>query len=466
MTEAVVGGARRTLAPVGIALIAVYVGGAIVQRPDQIRMVVAGLVGVCAIIGAIQWPRRAVIATLVLLPFLALARRLLLELTPWQSTDPLLLVAPAVAGVIIVRLFILERRELVPDRISQLVLVVAAISVLQVANPRGGGLGAGAAALLYTVAPLLWFFVGRELATRALLRVVFTASVASGCLIAVYGLRQTWNGLPSWDATWVAVTGYGALDVEGVIRAFGTFPSGAEYATFLAIGIVVAICFALKGRPYLLPAVPLLAVALFYESSRGIIVTTVATLVVVLAASTGNARRAVVMGSVCILAVGGSYLVSRDTLQARAQSSSDPLVSHQLGGLADPLNKDESTATTHVSMITNGFKSGITDPFGHGIASITLAGATINGANSSTEVDISNAFVGLGTLGGLAYLALVLLILRAALITAVERRDPVSLAILGILVLCVGQWWNGAYYAVSPLIWVAAGFLVADRRRA
>ena len=33
-----------------------------------------------------------------LLPFLALVRRMLLEFTGWQSTDPLLLVAPAVLG--------------------------------------------------------------------------------------------------------------------------------------------------------------------------------------------------------------------------------------------------------------------------------------------------------------------------------------------------------------------------------
>jgi hypothetical protein len=39
------------------------------------------------------------------------------------------------------------------------------------------------------------------------------------------------------------------------------------------------------------------------------------------------------------------------------------------------------------------------------------------------------------------------------------------LATLGTLVLVLGQWLNGGYYAVSPLVWVTAGFVVASERR-
>ena len=75
------------------------------------------------------------VATLLLLPFLALTRRLLLEFTGWQSTDPLLLVAPAVLGLILIRLFVFERRELAQERTSKLLLIVMAITLLQVATP-------------------------------------------------------------------------------------------------------------------------------------------------------------------------------------------------------------------------------------------------------------------------------------------------------------------------------------------
>jgi hypothetical protein len=77
---------------------------------------------------------------------------------------------------------------------------------------------------------------------------------------------------------------------------------------------------------------------------------------------------------------------------------------------------------------------------------------------------VSNAFVGLGTVGGLAYLALVIVVFRAALMLAVQRSDAVSLAVLGTLVVALGQWLNGGFYAVSPLIWFIAGFVVACRQ--
>src|SRR5262249_1813187 len=144
-------------------------------------------------------------------------------------------------------------------------------------------------------------------------------------------------------------------------------------------------------------------------------------------------------------------------------SSSNSLVSHQLGGLADPFNKDKSTLPAHLGMFQNGISSGLLDPLGNGLTSTTLAGSRIGTADSrSTEVDISNAFVSLGTLGGLAYLVLVVLALQAALRYAVHRRDPVSLSILGTLIVIFGQWMNGGMYSVAPLVWLSIGFVVRD----
>ncbi len=454
--------ARQTAAPLGAALIAFIVGVEIVRQPSMTRMIAAACIGLLAFVAAAQWPERTVVATILLLPFLALARRMLLEFTGWQSTDPLLLVAPAVLGLILIRLFVFENRELARDRASKLMLVVLVITFLQVANPRGGGIGAGLAALLFTAVPLAWFFVGRELPTEQAMRWLYGGLVGVACIVALYGLSQTWNGLLSWDAEWVRQTGYAALSISDVIRAFGTFSSAAEYAYFLAIGIVVAVAFALARLPQLLPAIPLLAVALFYESSRGVMVTTTFAVIVVLAARTGNMRRAVVALAGCLVGLVLAYTFAQGYLESKAASSSDPLVSHQLSGLADPFNKDTSTLPSHLAMLKNGFRSGLLDPRGNGIASTTLAGSKLGSEGStSTEVDVSNVFVSLGTFGGLAYLALIVLVLRAALRVAVERRDAVSLAALGILVLTFGQWLNGGFYAVSPLIWLTAGFVIA-----
>jgi hypothetical protein len=457
--------ARRTLPVTGVSLLALLVGAELAREPGVIRLIAAACIGICAFIAAVLSPERAVLATLLLLPFLAFVRRLLLDFTEWQSIDPLLLVAPAVLGLLVVQLFLIERRELARDRTSKLMLIVIALTLVQVANPRGGGVTAGLAALLFTAIPLSWYFVGREVATPPLMRRLFGGLVVIACVVAVYGLIQTWDGLPSWDLEWVRQTGYASLHVGEVVRAFGTFSSAAEYAYYLGTAVVVSVAFALARRPYFLPAIPLFAVALFYESSRGILIATTFAVLIVLAARTGSMRRSVVVLAICLTGLVLAFTFARGFLGQRAAASSNPLVSHQLAGLADPFNEEKSTLPVHLTMFQNGLKSGLLDPFGHGIAGTTRAGSELGtGASASTEVDVSNAFISLGTVGGLAYLMLVLVVLRSALSLAVQRRDAVSMAALGTLVVVFGQWLNGGFYAVSPLIWLTAGFVVASEQ--
>lgn len=452
--------ARRGSMALLPVFISALVGAELIRQPSLIRYIAAGCVGVLAVVGATHWPRATLCVTLVMLPYLALVRRLLLEFTPWKSTDPLLLVAPIVLVLIVVRLYIIERRPLGRDRISRLVAFVLALTVLEAFNPRGGGLSAGAAALLFTAVPLLWFFVGREFATDRALELILACLVVSACLIAVYGIAQTWDGLPTWDALWVQQTGYAALHVSYVIRAFGTFSSAAEYAAFLGCAIVVTVAFALDRRPYFLPAIPLLGYALFYESSRGILVTTLAAVLVVLAARTGSMGRALVVFAICLAGLIGGVVLERGSLQS-ASSSSNPLVSHQAAGLLHPLDSKTSTLPTHFSELTSGFTHNIFDPIGRGIASTTEASRLGDAQAVSTEVDLSNQFVAEGTFGGLAYAALVLCVLAVALRTAVARRDAASLAVLGTLVALLGQWLNGGYWALAPFVWFLIGFLVA-----
>lgn len=456
--------ARRT----GVALTAVLApllcGWVIVVQPSSIRLLVAAGLVLCGVVVAAQSPRSSMMLVLAFLPFLALLRRLLLEYTTWSAWDPILLVAPVVLGVVLVRAFVLERREPLPDAISKLVAALVLLSGIQAFNPRGGSVTAGAAALLYTAVPLLWFFAGREFATRRSLQSLFTWIVLAGGAIASYGLVQTWNGLPSWDRVWVEQTNYAALRIGTTIRAFGTFSSAAEYASFLGAVLVIAIAFALCRRLYLLAFVPLVAVAVFYDSSRGILFTTVAGVIAVVAARTGSLRRATLTLVVCLAALAAVFAFGESAIQQTAATSTDPLVSHQLSGIASPLGS-ASTLPIHLSMVRQGFTKGILDPIGHGIATTTVAGSRLNGSGGSTEADVSDAFVAYGTVGGIAYLALVLLVLRRALRRAVQTRGVVELASLGLLVTLAGQWLNGGFYALPPLLWAVIGFVVADESR-
>jgi hypothetical protein len=49
---------------------------------------------------------------------------------------------------------------------------------------------------------------------------------------------------------------------------------------------------------------------------------------------------------------------------------------------------------------------------------------------------------------------------------ALQRRDALSLAALGILVITLGQWLNGGYYAVSALVWILLGWIAGKSRAA
>ena len=174
-------------------------------------------------------------------------------------------------------------------------------------------------------------------------------------------------------------------------------------------------------------------------------------------------RRAAITIFALLVLVVGAIIAERGALQS-ASSSSNALVAHQVSGLAHPLSSRQSTLPTHLAMVENGFTHGALDPIGHGIASTTLAGSRLGTAQTgSSELDLSNAFIATGTFGGIAYFALVVLALVAILRQAVERRDAVSLAVLGLGIVLLGQWENGGFYALSPLIWFAVGFTAAAR---
>ena len=79
-------------------------------------------------------PGLGVLATFTYLVFMAMLRRMLLPVAPWVSADPMLLVPPLVAVVLIAKAFVLDKRPWAPDAISKLVLVVLALTCAEVVN--------------------------------------------------------------------------------------------------------------------------------------------------------------------------------------------------------------------------------------------------------------------------------------------------------------------------------------------
>jgi hypothetical protein len=439
----------------------------IVAGGPGIRLMLALAVALLLITIALSRPVLGIAATFAYLVFLAAFRRLLIAPAGWISADPLLLVGPLVALVLIVKLFVLERRPWAPDLISKLVLAVLVLTCLEVANPAGGGVVAGLAGLLFMAVPMLWFFVGREvLSDRALERLLAFVVVLSS-VVACYGLWQTQVSEPRWDTEWLNVTGgYTALNVGTELRAFGPFSSSSEYALFLGAALAVAFAFVLRGRLWAAVPIPLLAVALFLSSARGALVTAALAVVVLVGLRTG---RALTAAAVTLSAIGLALLAlhfASPTLSKEGGSSS-ALVSHEIGGITEPLNPNSSTLLVHVALVVQGVESSVSHPLGQGTAVTNNAAGvnpnTLNTETQATEVDISNAFVALGAAGAL-YLLLVLVILGSAARSYLRGRTELF-PVIALLVVGLGQWLIGGDYALSPLAWLLIGAVAARSRR-
>ncbi|MHB8185474.1 MAG: hypothetical protein ACYDDU_05185 [Dermatophilaceae bacterium] len=457
----------RITSGIAVGFVAIMMGlfiGALVPNESFVRLAIAASVAVLLIAVGLRSPRLLLFALLVWLPAFGMLRRLVTTLgAAGPLGDPLLLVAPA-AWVLLAAAAVSRGALRQRTALATTVLVLTGLLTISAVNPLQGGLTVGLGGLLLVVPPMLAFWVGRSLVDDRVLRRVIALVAWLALPAAAYGLIQTFAGFPSWDARWIVEDGYTALNVGGVIRAFGSFASGAEYASYLAVGFVAWL--ALGRGPLRLPltmgALALLGTALWLESSRGIIVLTSVAVVLLLLARRGVPLRWALFGAVALLAAL-PWLVSH---VAPTQSSGDTtggLVAHQVQGLTDPFGQ-ESTLPTHIAMVTNGLQQAIANPLGKGVGTVTSAAGKYGGVVGGTEADPGNVAVAAGALGLVTYVLLVLRGLPLAYRVAARRRDGVALAALAILAVTFLQWLNGAQYAVAPLPWLMLGWL--DRHAA
>jgi hypothetical protein len=455
------GGRGLRTAGAGLAFVAVsLVLGRLTQEPAHVRYVVA-LTAVIALLAlGTRSPRLLVLGGVVWLTGLGLVRRLVSEVGLPSHLDPLLLVGPLILGLLVLAA---SRGGVFSNQtsLSRWVAALQLLILLGAINPLQGSLFGGIAGLLFVFVPTLGFWVGRALDDRTL-RSIFAIVATLGVAAAVYGLLQTVAGFPSWDQDWIDQVSFASLNVNGVIRPFASFSSAQEYAEYLAVGIVVWVAMASRLR-FIVPAAAALAVlipAIVLESSRGAVVL----LVVSLGAMLGARLRlplapAAALGLLLLLTL--AFGLRHYGPAADGSSDSSALVAHDVAGLSDPLNPQNSTVGVHMSLVVDGIKSAFTNPVGRGIGTVTRAGSQFGGVSASTEADPSNAAVALGLPGLVSYFAVLVLGMRAAYGAARRRQDVLSLVALGIAAATILQWLNGGLYSVAFLPWLALGW--ADR---
>ena len=450
--------------PAGFVMFAVAAAlafGVMIQEPTRVRIAVGSTAGLAALALGRYSPRHLLYAVVVWLTLLGLLRRVVTLDAPPSKADPILLVGPFALGLLALAAIdrgVGGRRSFLTKSVFalQVLIILGALNPLQ-RSPLGGIAG-----LLFVLVPTFGFWIGRGLCDdRTLARVLRIVAVLA-VFVALYGLAQTLVRFPSWDRLWINGAGVGSLNVHGVIRPFGSLSSAAEYGTFIAVGLIIWLAYSFRPvvAPLAAPALVLLAVAVFLESSRGLVVMSVAAIGFVVAARARLPGLASVAVAAALLA-GLGYGIKHIAPSSFGSGKSSVLVAHQVNGLSNPLDPNASTATTHYSMMINGFRAGIHNPFGEGIGTITIAGARFGGVTAGTELDPSNMGLSLGIPGMVVYLLVVIAGFRTLYGRARTRGDALSVAALGVAAVTAMQWLNGGQYAVAILPWLVLGW--ADR---
>lgn len=451
------------LAATGVAGVAL-VAGVLVSSPSGLRAALALAFLAPSLVVALRAPRTALYGLVVWFVTFGLVRRLTSGASPKEAWgDPLILVgatAWVVLLIVAVRLGGLRGR----GRLTNSVLALWGLLALSALNPAQGGLTVGLGGALLVVVPMSAFVVGRALVDGRtfgrLLRLVAWLGIAA----AIYGLIQTFVGFPSWDAAWIDDGGYTALNVGSVIRAFSSFSAASEYVGFLGLAVVAWVATAQRVRrwPVTAAALMLLATALWFASSRGIVVLTIVAVGAMFAARAGVPLwRAMVLGLVCLAAlptVFGWLAPARFSDDASGQ-----LAQHQVEGLADPFGED-STLPVHIALVRDGVTSAFESPLGTGVGAFTIAGGKFGGAVGGSEGDPGRAPFAAGLPGLIAYGAVAVFAVRRAYGLAMSHRDPLALAALGIVMVTVLQWLNGGHYAVMFWPWLALGWVDGMKR--
>lgn len=457
----VVGLPPATVLASGAALAAL----AAVVLPDSsaARLVVAGLLTATLVLTVLIDRAAGILATTGFLATLGLLRRLVSMVQADPDSDPLLLVAPAVATL----LALLALRDGAHRHRTPLTIAVAtffAVSVLAILNPASS-LGANLKGSLFWTVPLLWFAVGRASVDDGLFDRVLRLVTLLGLGACATGLGQAIIGFPPWDQRWIDERGYVALAVDGprTLRPFGWSASAGEFA--LTAALITVLCalrwadaISQRARQAMVGyglGLSVAAAALVLSAVRTAVLLGLVALVVVVAARRGANLPRLVLGLALavVVLVSGVRLLDVESWNTHGIPG---LLRRSLVGLTAPFDPQESTLGAHIDLTETALRNLDDDPLGVG----PNAGTTARDrATPSAENDLGNAALAFGAPGLVLVLVTTVLGLAAAWRAVQRSRSFLTLAALGILVASLRFWWTGGHYATAALVWLVLGWL-------
>jgi hypothetical protein len=417
----------------------------------------------------------AILMTFVYLFLLGDIRRLIGYFIGFPKLDPLLLVGPILSAILAAPILFRLRLR---GPLSKAAFALMVIMVLEIFNPRQGGIIVGISGALFYLVPFLWFWIGQRYGTESVVdTLIYRIVIPVGFLAGLLGIFQTYIGFLPWEQAWLSGISTHSFNLgNGLFRSFGFSVNGVEYTDLLLISSVSAAAAFFAGRrPYSLFLLVLLP-ALFLASSRTSIVKLLFAIAAAWAISNKGGRGWAVRlpfalaGGIGLLAFLLSQAGGGASSSTNAHASAaDISTQHQVEGLSHPLDNKKSTANLHLGMFMTGITEGIHYPIGYGLGATTLGAGKFGGdpsASGSSEVDISDAYITMGLVGGGLYSFTIFLVIRRALTYGRTAPRHLGLPLLGMLASLGGAWIALGQYAIAPLAWFLIGVLSRSEKAA
>lgn len=437
---------------------------------EEVRLAFAIMAALVLVAIATRSIPAAITGGLVYLVVLADLRRMLISIEDWSSVDPLIMVGTLLAALLFGYAWSANKVK-VDTPLAKLVLLLMGIMILQVFNPRQGGLIVGVAGALFLITPLLWFWIGRTYATPAFMRgLFFKTFMVLAVLAAAMGLYQTYYDYLPYQQIWYDVAGYVALGSPGIQAPVSVFASSTEYSIFLGITVVILWAVLLiKGKRALPALIPLAVffVAIFLTGSRGPILFLLITGAGMWAVLSKNTTMWIPRGLVAlVIGIVGLLLVlpqlegvgeGHDRLEHRIQRQTEEVGAIGEGG---------GSTMVHLELILGGYVRSVREPLGLGLGAMTRAADAFGDrAFGGTEVDLTDVAVSLGLPGGLVYHLIAFFIFLTAVRYWLRTRNVIALCFLGILAFTFFGWLRGGRYAASAIIWFCIGAMDGLNRK-
>ncbi len=438
---------------------------------EQMDLLAALLIAGVLLMVTVQNKATGVILTLGYLTVLGDIRRMVAAYFGQPRLDLLLIVGPLVVFILALPLLLRLRLK---DRLSKAMLLFLLVMILEMFNPQQGGITVGVTGALFYVVPVLWFWVGREIASPVVVgRLLYNCVFPLAIMAAVMGLCQTFIGFLPYQQTWIKLVAgsYHSLHVGASIRAFGLSVSPAEYATLLGCGAAGTAAAYLGAKRLWIAAFPLLVLGVVLASGRTLVLKLILALAIVWTLRKGKNLSTLVLVRLGGFTILGLFMVflaasrfsssSAGATHGKGSAVQDALA-HQAGGLAHPTDQKYSTAGTHGKMILDGLKQGFINPLGHGLGATTLAARQFGGdtTTASSEIDFTDMFISLGAVGGLLYLYIIFGTIGLAIRYVQQVPKEISLPVLAILATTLSTWLIAGQYSTSSMVLFLIGALV------